>query len=87
MITYEQLQEAHDLITQCVIRAIFDDEDSFKREVLQYCRAEEAEIERVHCANAFRITLKFEDYSERDVYVDHKEVYSWFMSKYEQANK
>lgn len=87
MITYEQLQEAHNLITQCIIRAIFDDEDSFKEEVLPHCRAEDAEIERVHCANAFRITLKFEDYFERDVYVDHKEVYSWFMAKYEQVNE
>jgi len=77
--TYQELQQAHDIISQGVIRLIFDNEESFKASLLQGIGATEPyEIERVHCANCYRIHIRFEeDGSGRDVYVDSKDVYSW----------
>lgn len=83
MITQQELQQAHNIISQCVIRVIFDNEDSFKREVLKDngWYVDDYEIERVHCANAYRITLKHIDYREKDVYINAQTVYDWFLSE------
>lgn len=85
MITRQELQQAHNIISQCVIRVIFDNGDSFKREVLKDngWYIDDYEIERVHCANAYRITLKHIDYREKDIYVPSNDVYSWFMGEQE----
>ncbi|UUW39899.1 hypothetical protein VP14_212 [Vibrio phage VPMCC14] len=87
MITSRQLLEAHNIISQCVIRVIFDNEDSFKREVLNRngWNSDDYEIERVHCANAYRITLKHYEGNLKDVYIDAQEVYCWFLSEQDKA--
>lgn len=83
MITAKQLQEAHSIISQGVIQVIFENEDSFKKEVLSQNGWDHSEytIERVHCAEAYRLTLKHDDFREKDVYIPSGEVYSWFMSE------
>lgn len=81
MITQQELQSAHNIISQCVIQTLFQHRDSFKKEVLGkqgWCH-DEYSIERVHCANAYRITLKHEDFREKDLYIDSYDVYKWLI--------
>lgn len=71
MITDYQLQQAHNLM-RCVIQVIFQYKDSFKKEVLgkHGWNHDEYEIERCHMAEAFRITLKHDDFREKDLYIN-----------------
>lgn len=81
MFTPEMLQQTHQTM-KCVLQVIFEYEEDFKRQVLKGCGWEydSYEIERCHMAEAFRITLKHDDFREKDLYINCNVVYDWFIS-------
>lgn len=81
--TLKQVIEAHQLVSG-TIQTIFDNELSFKKEVLklssQNWKPEEYSIERCHVAKIFRTTLKHDNGRERELYIDQNEVFDWIDS-------
>lgn len=81
--TLKQVMEAHQLVSG-TIQTIFDNELSFKKEVLRLpvhnWKPEEYSIERCHVAKIFRVTLKHDDCRERELYIDQNEVFDWIDS-------
>ena len=65
-----------------MIGVIFDNECSFKTEVLTLNGWESTSytIDRCHAALRYRLTLKHDDGREKDVYIDSNEVYGWIDS-------
>lgn len=84
MITPELFQQALDVNKQ-IIECIFQQEDSFKGEVLSvFLRlTEHYNIHRVHVSGyRFRIALQFDDMGEKDVVIDAQDVYNWYEQEY-----
>jgi mRNA-degrading endonuclease RelE of RelBE toxin-antitoxin system len=84
MITPEIFQQALDTNRQ-IIECIFQQEDSFKEEVLSvFLRlTEHYTIHRVHVSGyRFRIALQFDDMKEKDVVIDAQDVYHWYAQEY-----
>lgn len=81
MVTLQEIKQAHEIISQCVIRTIFDYESTFKSTLLHRNGWEHNSytLERVHCANSYRITLLHEDGRRKDIYLDSNDVYSWYI--------
>lgn len=84
-LTEEQIQEtinAHNIVSY-IVQYIFDNEDSFKEDILGGKRAigwesEDYKIERCHAAKRYRVTLKHDDGREKDIYVESDKVITWF---------
>lgn len=68
-------------VAHSLIEAVFSNEDNFKCVFLKHCRWENEshEIERVHVSGSrMRVTIRFEDLSDYDLYVELDDVYSWY---------
>jgi hypothetical protein len=80
MINLQELEEMQSMLHR-VIYIIFEHEKSFKEEVLgkHGWKHDEYSIERCHAANNWRITLKHDDYREKDLYIPSNDVLTWVL--------
>ena len=87
MITPELFQQALNVNKQ-IIECIFDQEDSFKKYLVNdlhfyIFKGESVSIERVHVSgHRFRVSLEFDDFEQYDAYIDAQDVYSWYEQEY-----
>ena len=90
MITPEMLQQMQDTARN-LIECAFQEEDSFCDMFIKpygYRHKDNYELERVHLSgHRVRITIKFHDYSEKDIYIDISDMYNWYCKEYEQLVK
>lgn len=84
IISPKLFQQALDVNKQ-IIECIFQQEGSFKEEVLSvFLRfSEPYTVHRVHVSGyRFRIALQFDDMSEKDIVIDAQDVYHWYEQEY-----
>ncbi len=82
MITPDEFTKMQQTAT-LLITTVFDYEEHLKTlPVFTHLRWQGSEYEFSRChlsGSIMRITLRFEDYSEHDVYLDLSDVYTWYL--------
>ena len=89
MITPNEFKLMQD-VTRCLAQVVFDNEETFKDNLLKDLRweKEDYELERIHfCGYRCRITIKFtEDYSTYDIYLEADKIYEFYEQLKENQN-